>query len=72
MIDQVIAFYQALDTIATAESPLARVRAQEAIRQVLAWLWDNAAGPVLDALGYQDRPRPGSHGRGCGGCPAGC
>ena len=40
-------------------SPLVRVRAQQAIRQVLAWLWDNAAGPVLHALGYQEPPAPG-------------
>lgn len=26
---------------------------------MLGWLWDNAAGPVLDALGYQGPPAPG-------------
>ena len=59
VIDQINAFYEALDAIATAGSPLPRVRAQEAIRHVLAWLWDNAAGPVLHALGYQEPPSPG-------------
>jgi hypothetical protein len=28
-------------------------------RQVLGWLWDNAAGPVLHALGHQGPPAPG-------------
>ena len=56
---QVQAFHQALDTIVTSESPVARVRAQEAIQQVLAWLWDNAAGPVLHALGHRDQPTLG-------------
>jgi hypothetical protein len=57
--DQVSAFYQALETIVIAGSPLPRVRAQETLQQVLAWLWDNAAGPVLHALGYQEAPSPG-------------
>ena len=56
---QIDAFYQALDTITTAGSPLVRVHAEEALRQVLGWLWDNAAGPVLHALGYQGPPPPG-------------
>ena len=59
VIEQVNAFYRALDTITGAESPLDLVRAQEALRQVLGWLWDNAAGPVLDALGYHGPPAPG-------------
>ena len=58
VIDQVSAFYQALDTIGAGQS-LTGMRAQEAIRQVLAWLWDNAAGPVLDALGYREPPPAG-------------
>ena len=57
---QVVSFHQALATMAApAESPLARVRAQETIRQVLAWLWDNATGPVLYALGHYGQPAPG-------------
>ena len=59
VIDQVIAFYQALDTIAASGSPLDRANAQKTLRQVLAWLWDNAAGPVLYALGHRDQPLPG-------------
>ncbi len=58
-IDQINAFYRALRTIAAPESSRSRIRAQEEIRQVLAWLWDNAVGPVLDALGYEEQPAPG-------------
>jgi tetratricopeptide (TPR) repeat protein len=57
--NQVLAFHQALSTIAIAESPLDRVAAQRTLRQVLAWLWDNAAEPVLNTLGYQESPAPG-------------
>jgi hypothetical protein len=56
---QVRSFYSALETIATSGSPLARDRAHEAVRQVLAWLWDNAAGPVLQVLGHQGQPPAG-------------
>lgn len=31
----------------------------EVLSQVLAWLWDAAAGPVLDALGFVGPPAPG-------------
>ena len=55
VVDQILAFHRALDTLAIAESP----SAQDTLRQVLAWLWDNAAGPILDALGYQSQPLPG-------------
>ena len=56
---QISIFYQALDTI-TANRPLqAQNRAQDAIRGVLTWLWENAAGPVLNALGYHAPPASG-------------
>ena len=59
LIGQVNAFHRALDTITSAGSLRDRVHAQETLREVLGWLWDNAAGPVLDALGYQAPPPPG-------------
>jgi len=55
-LDQATVTRQALDTIAAPESLLARVRAQETIREMLAWLWHSAAEPVLHALGHQDQP----------------
>ncbi|MFC5824734.1 CHAT domain-containing protein [Nonomuraea insulae] len=48
--DQINAFHQAL---ADASDPAV----QERLREILAWLWDVAAGPVLHALGH-DRPPP--------------
>jgi hypothetical protein len=59
VIDQIKVFQEALHTITAAESPLAQVRAQEAIQQVLAWLWDNAAEPILHALGHREQPPAG-------------
>jgi hypothetical protein len=34
----------------------ASIAAQADIREVLAWLWDHVAGPVLDTLGYKATP----------------
>jgi tetratricopeptide (TPR) repeat protein len=56
---QVNAFHEALSTITGSVSPATRARGQEAFHQVLAWLWDNAAGPVLHTLGYRDQPLAG-------------
>jgi tetratricopeptide (TPR) repeat protein len=58
VVDQVIAFHQALETIVTG-APLGWDNAQKTLMDVLAWLWDNAVGPVLDILGYQKPPAPG-------------
>jgi tetratricopeptide (TPR) repeat protein len=59
VIQQVAAFRQALDTMTSAGSPLEWRHAQQAMSQVLAWLWDNAAGPVLHDLGHLEPPPPG-------------
>jgi hypothetical protein len=56
---QVGVFYQALGTITGAGSLMDQARAQETLQQVLSWLWDYAAGPVLRALGYEGSPSPG-------------
>ena len=45
LIDQVDAFYQALDTITGTGSPLDLVfLAEEKLRRVLGWLWDTLSG----------------------------
>ncbi|MFE1440138.1 CHAT domain-containing protein [Streptomyces sp. NPDC058739] len=45
-----LGFHRAL---AECSDPTAdRVAAQQRVRDVLAWLWDSAVGPVLDALGF--------------------
>jgi hypothetical protein len=51
------AFHAALDTaIAPDTGPADRRAAHDAMHEVLAWLWDTAAEPVLDALGFQEPP----------------
>ncbi|MGV9558765.1 CHAT domain-containing protein [Streptomyces sp. NPDC003522] len=45
--EQVAAFHQALDRCGRKEEVLP---AQRDLERVLQWLWDTAAGPVLDAL----------------------
>ncbi|MEO3813451.1 CHAT domain-containing tetratricopeptide repeat protein, partial [Sphaerisporangium sp. B11E5] len=60
VIDQVNAFHQALSTAADTTAPrAARADAEMTIQDVLGWLWDEAAGPVLAALGYHQPPAPG-------------
>jgi tetratricopeptide (TPR) repeat protein len=57
--ERVIAFHRAAGTTTDTDSGLAaRMDAQKAIRDILEWLWDNAAEPVLRALGY-DAPAGG-------------
>jgi hypothetical protein len=59
VIDQVTTLHQALDTADNGRTAQDRQAAQRQLSQVLRWLWDNAAGPVLDALGYNAAPTPG-------------
>jgi hypothetical protein len=57
--EQVATFYESLDAMTGAEySLLERREAQQTILQVLAWLWDVAAGPVLRELDYLGPLRP--------------
>jgi len=55
---QVSAFQLALEEIPNAASAAQRVQAQAKLSEILEWLWDVAAGPVLEALGYHDQPSP--------------
>jgi len=53
--ERVTAFHRAVGFTTDGSSNLsARLDAQQAIGDILEWLWDNAAGPVLHALGYDD------------------
>ncbi|MEU9575345.1 CHAT domain-containing protein [Streptomyces massasporeus] len=55
---QLLAFQQALRQTADAQSgPLQRRDAQDRLRAGLAWLWDNATGPVLYRLGIDSAHR---------------
>ena len=61
LIDRINFFHQALDT---AHDPDAssdqREGTQDTLSAVLEWLWDAAARPILDELGYQRTPAPGT------------
>lgn len=58
VIDQINTFHVALRE---AHDPHRdRVAAQQALTQVLKWLWDNITGPVLDALGHHGPPTDGA------------
>jgi hypothetical protein len=50
-------FQHALRVMADPDSRAPQLtEAQQTIAQILEWLWDNALGPVMDALGYHERP----------------
>ena len=60
VISQVLAFHEAIR--ATADPAATRAdkdAAQLTMSQVLGWLWDTAAGPVLQALGHDSAPSAG-------------
>ncbi|MET8897091.1 CHAT domain-containing protein [Streptomyces albogriseolus] len=62
----------ALDrSVDPSADPAARRTAQEEVLDVLAWLWDTAAGPVLTALGYTATPAPGQAWPRLWWCPVG-
>ncbi|MFI8192089.1 CHAT domain-containing protein [Streptomyces sp. NPDC085946] len=54
--ETVTSFRQALRTATSGESREQRREAQAVMSHVLEWLWDAAAGPVLEALGHHRRP----------------
>ncbi|GAB7186769.1 hypothetical protein ATKI12_6600 [Kitasatospora sp. Ki12] len=56
VVDQVNTFHQALDTAGRGRTAQDRRSAQRQLSQILRWLWDNAAGPVLDELGRHAAP----------------
>ncbi|MCO5999815.1 CHAT domain-containing tetratricopeptide repeat protein [Actinoallomurus rhizosphaericola] len=58
LIDQINTFHRALHATGHGRTSQDRQAAQLQLNQVLGWLWDNAAGPVLDALGHHHPPAP--------------
>ncbi|MFD4322423.1 CHAT domain-containing protein [Streptomyces sp. NPDC058548] len=54
--ERVVSFHQALHTTTTDRNRSRRSEAQDVMNQVLQWLWDAAAGPVLEALGHHGQP----------------
>jgi tetratricopeptide (TPR) repeat protein len=58
LVSQVLAFHEAVRrTGDPAASRADQDAAQVTMSQVLAWLWDTTAGPVLQALGYDREPQ---------------
>ncbi|MGI9003118.1 MAG: CHAT domain-containing protein [Pseudonocardia sp.] len=61
VIDQVVSFHQALDTVHDPDVGTdERVGAQDTLSVALEWLWDVAARPILDHLGYRHTPPLGT------------
>ncbi len=58
VIDAVNGFHRALDNAVSTASPDGAAAAERILKEVLGWLWDNAVGPVLGALGHLDGPPP--------------
>ncbi|MFD4231396.1 CHAT domain-containing protein, partial [Streptomyces sp. NPDC058545] len=56
LTERIASFQQALHTATTGRDKAERLQGQDAMTGVLQWLWDTAAGPVLDALGYHRQP----------------
>jgi tetratricopeptide (TPR) repeat protein len=58
--DRVTDFRTSLDIVQGAHASTQQLAAAERqLSSVLEWLWDTAAGPVLDALGFDRPPPPG-------------
>jgi tetratricopeptide (TPR) repeat protein len=60
IITQISTFHGALHAIVHGQTAHERTAAQHQLSQVLEWLWDVAAEPVLQALGYDSQPAPGT------------
>lgn len=56
LIAQINVFHRALDSATASANSTDRITSQRSLLRVLEWLWDVAAEPVLDALGYQQSP----------------
>ncbi|MGW8778409.1 CHAT domain-containing protein [Streptomyces sp. NPDC055796] len=62
LVDRINAFRQARHTASSGTDPAERQEAQTVLADVLEWLWDAAAGPVLEALGHKGPPPPEADG----------
>ncbi|MFI7452835.1 CHAT domain-containing protein [Nonomuraea sp. NPDC049714] len=59
LVNRIVAFRQALRD-SSATEPYVRAGAEDTISEILEWLWDVAAEPVLAALGFHETPPEGS------------
>jgi hypothetical protein len=60
VIERAISFYVALEATTEAATMLGRRQAHDKLSTILEWLWDEAAGPVLAALGCEAQPSAGA------------
>jgi hypothetical protein len=61
LVDQINTFHAAVDRAGDDDVDSGdRQAAQKQVHGVLAWLWDNAAEPILHELGYRHPPDAGS------------
>ncbi|MFF3137676.1 CHAT domain-containing tetratricopeptide repeat protein [Streptomyces mirabilis] len=56
LIEKVTAFHRALHAATSGDSREQRREAQDILAGALQWLWDTAAGPVLEVLGHRTTP----------------
>ncbi|WP_326798098.1 CHAT domain-containing protein [Streptomyces sp. NBC_01808] len=72
VVRQARALGAALDSsVDPTKGPMARRAAQSQVLDVLAWLWDTVAEPVLTALGHTAPPAPGEPWPRLWWCPVG-
>jgi hypothetical protein len=65
LVERINMFYRALATAYDTDSDRnARFGAQDALNEILAWLWDNVTEPVLDTLGLNRTPAANHSGTG--------
>lgn len=57
VVERIAPFHRILGTGAQTRPSV--TSPQSELSRILAWLWDNAVGPVLHALGYDRVPQPG-------------
>ncbi len=62
VVEAVNTFRQALQLARSGAGLSEREEAQETLLAVLRWLWDAAAGPVLEALGHDGQPAAATRG----------
>jgi hypothetical protein len=60
LMDQVDTFYEALSATGRPGPAADRTGAQGTLQEILGWLWEVAAGPVLQVLGYHQPPPDGT------------
>ncbi len=56
--ERVASFHQALTAVTHAVGPHDRMTAQRTLTDILSWLWDTVAEPILDSLGLSQTPPP--------------